>query len=97
MNVYTSSELASKTKAVCDAVRKQGCAFITNNGKVDVMMVDLSNFDTLNDAVRSYDEWMGLRTLESVWARTADTPLSEGDVEAEIAAVRASRTSRDAR
>lgn len=57
MNVFTSTELASKTKAVCATVREDGCAFVTNNGKIDCMMIDLSMFDTINEAIHSYDQW----------------------------------------
>ncbi|WP_172623432.1 hypothetical protein [Arabiibacter massiliensis] len=88
MNVYTSSELASRTKAVCDAARTQGCAYISTNGKIDLMMVDLSDFETLNDAVRSFDEWTAMRTLRNIWSKTAARPLSDEEIEQEIAAAR---------
>lgn len=88
MNVYTSSELASKTKSICDAARKQGCAYISTNGKIDLMMVDLSDFDTLNDAVHSYDEWMAMRALRSLWDKTAGRPITEEEIEQEISSYR---------
>ena len=63
--------MLQKTKAICDAARKQGCAYISTNGKIDLMMIDLSDFDTLNDAVHSYDEWMAMRTLHALWDKTS--------------------------
>lgn len=91
MNVFTATELASKTKTVCDVVQKTGCAFVTNNGKLDCMMVDISMFETLNDAVRSYDKWRMQHQLESIWRRNASSEISFEDIEAEIQAVRASK------
>lgn len=91
MNVYTSSELASKTKTICDAARTQGCAFISTNGKIDLMMVDLSEFETLNDAVHSYDEWMAVRALRDIWDRTADRPITDEEIEQEISSYRSER------
>ncbi|MCI8366913.1 MAG: hypothetical protein HFJ66_04865 [Eggerthellaceae bacterium] len=94
MNVFTSSELASRTKAVCDTVREQGCAFVTNNGKVDCMMIDLSMFETLNDAVRSYDRWVAQYELERMWLRNSDLRISMGEIDDEIAEVRKARKKR---
>lgn len=91
MNVFTATELASKTKTVCDVVQQKGCAFVTNNGKLDYMMVDISMFDTLNDAVRSYDKWRMQHQLEQIWQDTASSDITYEDIEAEIQAVRASK------
>lgn len=88
MNVFTATELASKTKTVCDVVQQKGCAFVTNNGKLDYMMVDISMFDTLNDAVRSYDKWRMQHELERVWQHTASSDVSFEDIETEIQATR---------
>lgn len=89
MNVFTATELTSKTKAVCDMVQQEGCAFVTNNGKIEYMMVDISMFATLNGAVRSYERWRMQQQLESLWAHTAESDITFDDIEAEIAAVRA--------
>lgn len=91
MNVFTSTELASRTKAVCQSVRDNGCAFVTNNGKVDCMMIDLSMFDTLNEALHFYDQWVAQYRLERMWQRNADNPITAKDIEREIAAVRSQR------
>ena len=91
MNVYTSTELASKTKAICAATKRDGCSFITNNGKLDCMMIDLSVFETLNDAVRSYDKWMAQNQLERMWSRNAGSDITLQDISDEIEAVRQER------
>lgn len=51
-------------------------------------MIDLSDFDTLNDAVHSYDEWMAMRTLHALWDKTEGRPISEEDIEREISSHR---------
>lgn len=91
MNVFTSTELSSKTKTVCEAVRSQGCVFITNNGKVESMMVDLSAFESINEAVHSYDQWLMQRQLTTLWQHTANSGITLDDIDAEIAAVRSER------
>ncbi|WP_172136007.1 hypothetical protein [Adlercreutzia sp. ZJ473] len=91
MNVFTSAELASRTKAVYEAVRRDGCAFVANDGKVDCMMVDLSMFDTMNEAIRSYDQWVAQRELELMWKRNVASGVTLEDIDAEIAVVRSER------
>lgn len=97
MNVFTSTELASKTKTVCQSMRDNGCAFVTNNGKVDCMMIDLSMFDTLNEALHFYDQWVAQYRLERMWQRTANSTITFEDIESEIAAVRQERKSKASR
>lgn len=48
---------------MCATVREDGCAFVTNNGKIDCMMIDLSMFDTINEAIHSYDQWVAQHEL----------------------------------
>ena len=96
MNVFTSTELASRTKAVCQSVRDNGCAFVTNNGKVDCMMIDLSMFDTLNEALHFYDQWVAQYRLERMWQRNANSPITTEDIDCEIAAARSQRASASA-
>lgn len=91
MNIYTSSELATKTRAVCADVKRQGCAFVTNNGKAEIMMIDLSGFESLNDAVHSFDQWVGQRTLEALWKQTDSHPMTLAEIDEEISSVRAGR------
>ena len=97
MNIFTSSELASKTKAVCDTARSQGCAVITTNGKADLAMIDLSRFETINDFVHEYDRWRAETSLRNIWAKTDGTDISEEDIAAEISAARAERKRRTAK
>lgn len=86
--------IPAKTKTVCRTVKEDGCAFITNNGKIDCMMIDLSMFDTINDAVHSYDQWVAQRDLERMWRRNADSAITLEDIDEEIAAARAERRER---
>lgn len=91
MNVFTSTELASQTKTVCATVRETGCAFVTNNGKIDCMMIDLSTFTTINEAIHAYDSWVAQHDLERMWQRNANSTITLEDIDNEIAAVRAER------
>ena len=97
MNVYTSSELASKTKAVCDAARSEGCAFITTNGKTDLMLVCIADFPTINEAVHSYDSWRAHNALRRMWAHTDGISLDDGNIQREIEAMRAESDKRGSR
>lgn len=92
MNVFTSSELASKTKAVCDTAREQGCAVITTNGKADLAMIDLSHFETINDFIHEYDLWRTQTALRNIKAKTQNVDISLEEINAEIKAARAERS-----
>lgn len=94
MNIFTSSELATKTKTVCDTARNRGCAVITTNGKADLAMIDLSRFETINDFIHEYDRWLADAALRSIWAKTTNSDISEEDIANEIAATRAERKRR---
>ena len=89
MNMYTSSELATRTRKVCDAARTQGCAVITTNGKADLAMIDLSGFDTINDFVHAYDGWRMEAAMRRMQAQMASAGITDDDIESEIAAARA--------
>ena len=94
--MFTSSELAARTKKVCDAARTQGCAFITTNGKADLAMIDLSAFDSINDFVHALDSWRAQAAVQRMRAHTAAEAetLTSADVEAEITAARKNRRSK---
>lgn len=91
MNVFTSSELATKTKAVCDTARERGCAVMTTNGKADLAMIDLSRFETINEFVHEYDIWRAQTSLRRIWAQTRNGDITEEEINAEIQAARAER------
>ena len=88
MNMFTSSELATTTRKVCDAARSQGCAVITTNGKADLAIIDLSVFGSINDFVHALDAWRSQAALRNLRAQAAKVSMSYEDIEAEIAAAR---------
>ena len=88
MNMFTSSELATTTRKVCDAARSQGCALITTNGKADLAIIDLSVFGSIGDFVHALDKWRSQAALRNLRAQAAETSMSYEGIEAEIAAAR---------
>ena len=88
MNMFTSSELATTTRKVCDAARNQGCALITTNGKADLAMIDLSAFESINDFIHTLDRWRSEAALQRLRTRAAESEVSREDIEAEITAAR---------
>ena len=90
MNMFTSSELATTTRKVCDAARNQGCALITTNGKADLAMIDLSVFESINDFIHTLDRWRSEAALQRLRARAGEREMSFEEIEAEIATTRKS-------
>ena len=88
MNMFTSSELATTTRKVCDVARSQGCALITTNGKADLAMIDLSGFESINDFVHVFDKWRSEAALRRLRVQAGQADLGFEDIEAEIGAVR---------
>ena len=54
-------------------------------------------FDTINEAIHSYDQWVAQHELERMWRRNAESTITLADIDAEIAAVRAERREKAAR
>ena len=94
MNMFTSSELATTTRKVCNEARKQGCAFITTNGKADLAIIDLSSFGTINEFIHTYDKWRSEAALQRMRAQASERDMTFDDIEAEIASARAERRAR---
>ena len=90
MNMFTSSELATTTRKVCDSARTQGCAIITTNGKADLAMIDLSGFASINDFVHMLDRWRSESALQRLRAHAAESEMTFEEIEAEISAARES-------
>ena len=88
MNMFTSSELATTTRKVCDVARTQGCALITTNGKADLAMIDLSGFESINDFVHVFDQWRASAALRRLRSHAAGADATFQDIEAEIAQAR---------
>ena len=91
MNMFTSSELATTTRKVCDAARDQGCAFITTNGKADLAMIDISCFESVNEFVHVLDRWRSEAALRRLRFQAAKSDVAFEEIEGEIAAARKSR------
>ena len=88
MNMFTSSELATTTRKVCDTARSQGCVFITTNGKADLAMIDLSCFASINEFVHAFDRWRSQSALQRLRSQAAKSNTSFQGIEEEIAAAR---------
>ena len=88
MNIFTSSELASRTKAVCDEARRQGCAIITTNGKADLAVIHLGEYETINEFVHAYDSWRMSSSVKRMRGQSAGESLSMDEIDAEIRAAR---------
>ena len=88
MNMFTSSELATTTRRVCDAARNQGCAFITTNGKADLAMIDLSGFESINEFVHTFDQWRSQAALRRLRAQAERVAVDFEDIEEEIGLAR---------
>ena len=88
MNMFTSSELATTTRKVCDVARNQGCALITTNGKADLAIINLSCFESINDFVHALDRWRSEAALKRLRSRAAESEMSFNEIEAEIADAR---------
>ena len=88
MNIFTSSELASRTKAVCDEARRQGCAIITTNGKADLAVISLDDYETVNDFVHAYDSWRIASSVKRMRSGSAGIALSMDEIDAEVRAAR---------
>ena len=88
MNIFTSSELASKTKAVCDEARRQGCAIITTNGKADLAVIHLGEYETINEFVHAYDSWRAMNSVRRMREGSVGESLTMDEIEAEIRVAR---------
>lgn len=91
MNFYSIRDLRSETKNICENIRRDGEAVITNNGKPTLLMLDISedNFDEILRAVRQAKAMIAFNSMRAVAA--ANGYLSESEIEEEIQAARAER------
>lgn len=91
MNFYSIRDLRSETKNICENIRRDGEAVITNNGKPTLLMLDISedNFDEILRAVRQAKSMIAFNSMRAVAA--ANGYLSESEIEEEIKAARAER------
>lgn len=91
MNFYSIRDLRSETKSICENIRRNGEAVITNNGKPTLLMLDISedNFDEILRAVRQAKAMIAFNSMRAVAA--ANGYMSESEIEEEIQTARAER------
>ncbi len=93
MNFYSIKELRVETKNICENVRQNGEAIITNNGKPTLLMLDIydKDFEELLRAVRQAKAMIAFNSMRATAARNGY--MTESEIEAEIASSRAERRS----
>ena len=91
MNFYSIKDLRVETKSICEHVRQQGEAVITNNGKPALLLLDVADndFDELLRAVRQAKAMIAFNSMRATAARNGY--LTESAIETEIVASRAKR------
>ena len=91
MDFYSIRELRSATKEICDNLKTNGEAIVTNNGKPAVLMLDISgdNYDIVIRAVRQARAMIAFNEMRTVAGRHGY--MTDDEIEAEIAAARSER------
>ena len=91
MNFYSIKDLRIDTKAICENIRQNGEAVITNNGKPTLLMLDISenNFEETIRAVRQARAMIAFNSMRAVAAKNGY--LSKSEIDAEITAMRQKR------
>ena len=71
MNFYSIKELRVETKNICENVRQNGEAIITNNGKPTLLMLDIcdNDFEELLRAVRQAKAMIAFNSMRATAAR----------------------------
>ena len=93
MNFYSIKDLRVETKNICENIRQNGEAVITNNGKPTLLILDISDndFEELLRAVRQAKAMIAFNSMRATAARNGY--MAETEIEAEIASARAERRS----
>lgn len=93
MNFYSIKDLRVETKNICENIRQNGEAVITNNGKPTLLILDISDndFEELLRAVRQAKAMIAFNSMRATAARSGY--MTETEIEAEIARSRAERRS----
>ena len=93
MNFYSIKDLRVETKNICENIRQNGEAVITNNGKPTLLILDISDndFEELLRAVRQAKAMIAFNSMRVTAARNGY--MTEREIEAEIAKSRAERRS----
>lgn len=93
MNFYSIKDLRVETKNICENIRQNGEAVITNNGKPTLLILDISDndFEELLRAVRQAKAMIAFNSMRATAARNGY--MTETEIEAEIGSARAERRS----
>ncbi len=94
MNFYSIRDLRTNTKSICENIRLNGEAIITNNGKPAVLMLNIceDDFELMLRAVRQAKAMIAFNSMR---ARAAEYGyMNDEEIEAEIAAARRERHER---
>ena len=91
VNFYSIKDLRTETKSICENIRQNGEAVITNNGKPTVLMLDISdnNFEEIVRAVRQAKAMIAFNSMRTTAVKNGY--LSEAEIDEEIRATRAER------
>ena len=93
MNFYSIKDLRIETKNICEHIRQNGEAVITNNGKPTVLMLDISenNFEETIRAVRQAKAMIAFNSMKTIAAKSEY--MTELEIDEEIKATRSERRS----
>lgn len=93
MNFYSIKDLRIETKNICEHIRQNGEAIITNNGKPTVLMLDISenNFEEIIRAVRQAKAMIAFNSMRTIAAKSGY--MTESEIDEEIKATRSERRS----
>jgi hypothetical protein len=91
MDFYSIRELRSATKEICETLKTNGEAVVTNNGKPAVLMLDISgsNYELVIRAVRQAKAMIAFNEMRAIAAKRGY--MTDAEIEAEIAAARTER------
>ena len=91
MNFYSIKDLRIETKRICEHIRQNGDAVITNNGKPSVLMLDISenNFEEILRAVRQAKAMIAFNSMRATAAQNGY--MSEEEINEEINTTRSER------
>lgn len=91
MNFYSVYDLRTEAGAICENIRANGEAIITDNGKPSVLMLDISedNFELMIRAVRQAKAMIAFNSMRAVAAENGY--MTDDEIDTEIAAARQGR------
>ena len=91
MNFYSIKDLRVDTKNICENIRQNGEAVITNNGKPTALMLDISdnNFEEVIRAIRQAKAMIAFNSMRATAMRNGY--MTDSEIEAEIKVARSER------